>query len=136
MSDYVVKIDMKADIQKAISDAKTANEERKVVREYMKKHLRGIYTTSDGREVMISGTTAKKYTSKAPVIKLRAAPELVAMLKHSTFLGVVDAVHDSFSKFAYYETHFEINDEQYVAEINVGITRENESILYDLNQIR
>jgi len=132
----VIIIDMDTDLQRAITDAGTPNDERKVVRFYILDNLRGKYITSDGRCVVISSKTADKYTNKANKIKLRAGQHLDTMLLRSKLINIVDVVHDSFEKFAYYETCFEIDGEKYVGMLNVGITSENESILYDLKPFK
>ena len=134
----VIVIDMDTDYQRAISDAVTPNEQRKIGRDYIMKNLRGIYILSDGKKVMISRKTAEEYTHKAPELKLRAIPELANMLMNSTLINVRCSykLRKNFKYFEYYGTPFEINGTQYVAELNIGITAENEVVLYDVNKFK
>jgi len=130
-----VVIDLNADIQKRFDNA-TPNEQRKIVKDYIMDNLRGKYPTNDGIEVAITGTTAKKYTNKAPVSKLRVAPELARLIQQSTLSGVVDAKHKSFDKFMYYDVKFSIGNETYSGVLNIGVSNNGDAILYDLNQIK
>jgi len=132
----VIKVDISTELQISISDATNPNAQRKFVFDYILQNLRGKYNTTDGREVVISSKTAKKYTNKADELKLRVAPYLDEMLMNAKLINIVYAEHASFEKFAYYETFFENNGKSYVGLLNVGITIENESILYDLRPIK
>jgi len=132
----VVKIDMTTEIQKAITDAKTPNEQRDIIFDYIMNEMRGVYKTGDGVEVTISYRTAKEYTHNAIEVKLRIAPQLAEILKHSEFIGIVDAEHKRYKKFMYYKTNFDINGKIHSAKINIGITLGNKAVLYEINQFR
>jgi len=132
----VIIIDTNTDIQRAISDAETPNNERKVVFEYIMSEMRGVYLSSDGIDITISARTAKKCTSHATEIKLRAITKLDEMLTHCEFDEIVEAKHKRYSKFIYYKTNFEIDGKRYSAIINVGITNGDKAVLYDFNQIK
>lgn len=132
----IVKVDMTTDLQKAISEAKTPYEDRKVVFDYIMNEMRGVYISCDGIEITISSRTAKKYVNNAFEAKLRAAPHIIEMLQHSEFVCIVDANHKRYSKFIYYKTNFDVDGKIYSAIINVGIASGNKAILYDINQIK
>jgi len=134
----IIKIDLDTEIQKAITNAMTRNEQRKVMRFYILDNLRGTYTARDGRKIVISNSTADKFTHNASEIKLRIVPYLVEMIKTSTFKNIVSAykTRPDFEYFAYYKTSFELNSKIYVAEINVGITAIGESTLYEVCPIK
>ena len=132
-----VDVDLSANIQKLLDNAADAKEERKIALEYILEKLRGEYRTSDGRLVVISVLGAKKITSgAAPLIKLRTAPHLAELIESGRFSDLIDAEpkkHDRFKQFAFYDVIFKIGDNWYGGVLNIGILKNNESRLYDLN---
>jgi len=132
MSDYVVKIDMNTEFQKAISGAKTAGDQRDFVYDFIMNNLRGKHIASDGRVVEICEATADKFIHRAPEIKLRVVAELQNMLKFCYLRNVVDVDHKIFNKFVYYDVVFQVDDKKYIGTLNVGVRKDGASVLYDM----
>jgi len=132
-----VEIDLSADIQKQMDNAADAKEERRIALDYILQKLRGEYRTSDGRIVIISTLGAKKITSgNAPLTKLRTTPHLAEFIECGQFRGLIDAEpkkHDRFKQFAFYDVIFKIGNNWYGGVLNIGILKNCESRLYDLN---
>ena len=132
-----VEIDLSADVQKQMDNASNAKEERRIALDYILQKLRGEYRASDGRFVIISTLSAKKITSgNAPLTKLRTTPYLAELIESGRFRDIIDAVpkkHDRFKQFAFYDVIFKIGDNWYGGVLNIGILKNSESRLYDLN---
>lgn len=111
---HTIKVEMNSELQMAISKVNNPNEQRKIVFDYIMNNIRGKYITKDGREVAITRKTASKYTHDANETKLRATPELANMIMQSESLGVVEAQHKIFAKFAYYKTIFQVDNQLFM----------------------
>lgn len=96
-------------------------------------NLRGVYAAKDGRAISIERVGADKITHRNIEIKLRVSPELGEFIKNGELLGVVDVNHNKFIKMAYYRVHFVIGQDLYDGTLNIGIKKNGDSTLYDLN---
>jgi hypothetical protein len=131
-----IKIDLTTDIQKQLKNA-THTERRDIARRYIEDNLKGNYTATDNRIVIISNKTAKKYSNKPTDIKVMTVPYLAVLIEQSVLIEVVDSKPEKdrmdFDKFAYYRASFEIDGDIYVGRVVVGINTPNKSAtLYDL----
>jgi hypothetical protein len=138
INDGVVEIRLDSEYQKAIDNAKTANEQRKIAFDYIKDNLKGVYIANDNREINIQNVTAKKITHNAPVTKLRMVENLAEMVEAGELQGVTPTPnHPKFREFVYYNTDIKfITDNEvleYSARLNVGVRANGESVLYDIN---
>jgi len=132
-----VEIDLSTEIQKLLDNAADANEERRIMYEYIFKNLRGKYPASDGRIVEINKRSAKEMTFQAPIVRLRAAPELAALIEIGQIIDLVDVSgHNIYERFAYYDVIFKIGNAWYNGRLNVGIRKNGESALYTINPFR
>jgi len=129
-----VDVDLTTDIQKKLWSADSINERRRIAYYYIMGNLRGEYPTNDGRTVSINQRSANELTHGAPDIRIKVIPELVNIIKAGNRLAIKDAVHKQFSQFAYYDVLLKVGDEYYTANINIGIRKSGESVLYQINQ--
>lgn len=127
-----VKIDLDSDIQKQFEKA-TPHEKQKLAFDYIMDNLRGRYPSEDGRTIAIERVGADKITHTKNETKIKVTPALADLIQSCKFKKIVDAEHKLFDKFAYYDVEFEIADEKYEGVLNVGIRKNGESSLYDLN---
>ena len=124
----VVEVDMDAEVQKLLSEAKTPKERQKIAFQYIMDNLRGQYEAPDGRTVAIERVGADKMTYRDNRDKLRVCPALADMIKS----GADEKPNKKFNEFAYYKVRVKIGDEVYTGMLNVGIRKDGSSTLYDL----
>lgn len=129
----VVKVDMDAEVQKQLSEAKTPKERQRIAYRYVMDNLSGKYATQEGRTVTISSVGADKITHKDIEVKLRASPHLADFIKAGELENIKDVEHNKFAKFAYYKVTFQLGKDTYTGMLNVGIRSDGSSTLYDLN---
>lgn len=133
-----VTVELDTDIQRKFDQA-TKKERQKIAFRYLMDNLRGKYAAQDGREIYIEKVGADKLSHTLLEPKIRVLPELARLIETGIFIGIVEAKkeagkpHKLFKSFAYYQVHFQINDELYNGLLNVGIRENGSSTLYDLN---
>jgi len=138
MSDFIpniIKVDLDADIQKQFDSASPKGRSR-ISRQYILDNLRGVYNSSDGKVIIITGKTARKFASIAYEPKMRITPYLVDALQNAVFEYISNSDKlrdDDFDKFAYYSITFDIGGKLYKALLNIGIDKNNKWTLYDIN---
>jgi len=135
-----VEVDLSVEIQKQLDSAADAKEERRIILQYILKHLKGKkYRTSDNRLVEINRLGAKKITHSASLIKLRVAPHLAELIEIGEFQELAGAKPNkqhNFKHFAYYNVIFKVAETWYRGTLNIGVLENGESRLYELNPFR
>jgi hypothetical protein len=129
-----VDVDLTTEIQKELQAANTVEEKRDIAYRYIMDNLRNRYPTGDGRMVDVWQVSAKKLTHHAPEVRISAIPELVNIITIGTNPEIKDVTHKRFAKFAYYDVLLKVGDTCYTAVMNIGIRKNGESVLYDINQ--
>ena len=129
----IVNIDLSADIQKAFDNA-SPRERTKIARSYILNNLRGKYLAKNSIEINITRKTAKEITNATYEPKIRVSPELANIITVSDFIATRKATHGKFNRFLYYKTLLRIKDKKYSAILNVGVDKDNNCVLYDINQ--
>ncbi len=132
-SQEFVEINLDKDIQKQFNKA-TPKERTKIAREYILKNLRGVYPAKNGVEINISRKTAKEITNTTYEPKIRVTPELNKIINNSKFIETKKATHGKFNRFLYYKTLLKIGVNKFSAILNVGVDKNNNCVLYDINQ--
>ena len=130
----VVKVKLDASIQKEFDNA-TPKERQEIAFKYIMDNLRGKYPAEDGRTVAIERVGADKMSHSYNEIKIKVLPELKELIEAGRLRGVIDVNHKLFTQMAYYDVDFKIGEEQYKSRLNVGIRKNGDSTLYDINPI-
>ncbi len=128
----VVEINLDSDIQKQFDKA-TPKERVEIAYRYIMDNLRGVYSTTDGQEILLEKVGADKMTHTLNEIKIRLTPELSSLIKSAKFNGITKVEHKKFKLFAYYTTFFRIGSDTYKGILNVGIRENQRGTLYDIN---
>ncbi len=134
-AEKIVEVDMDAEVQKLLSEAKTPKERQKIAFQYIMDNLRGQYEAPDGRTVAIERVGADKMTYRDNRDKLRVCPALADMIKSGEYdhsSPADEKPNKKFNEFAYYKVRVKIGDEVYTGMLNVGIRKDGSSTLYDL----
>ncbi len=130
----IVKVDLDSDIQKQFDKA-TPKDRQRIAFDYIMKSLRGRYPMRDGRIVAIERVGVDKMTHSFDERKIRALPELKALIDAGQLKGVIDVQHKLFVQMAYYDVTFQIKNDRYNARLNVGIRSNSDCTLYDIKPI-
>ena len=131
----VVEINLDLDIQKKFNNA-TPKERTKLAYKYIKDNLRGKYLTQNNIEVSIHDSSANKISHTLFEPKIRTTPQLAEIINKGKFVETKKANHSKFNRFIYYEVNIKLGNTNYSATINVGVNKQNECVLYDVNQFK
>ncbi|GBU20490.1 hypothetical protein R80B4_00368 [Fibrobacteres bacterium R8-0-B4] len=129
-----IDVDLTTEIQKRLQATDAMDEKRKIAYRYIMDNLRGVYPTNDGRKVAITRKSADEITNAAPAIRIQVTPELENIIKAGANPIIKDVQHKIFDKFVYYDVALKIDDDFYTANVNIGITKNGDSVLYQINR--
>lgn len=129
----VVNIELDSEIQKRFDNA-TPKERTKIAYKYIKDKLRGKYATQNSVEVNIYESTANKISHTMYEPKIRVTPQLAELINSGEYIDTKKAEHNKFNRFIYYNVNMNIGNKKFKAVLNVGVDKNNDCVLYDINQ--
>ena len=132
-----VKVNMTSSLQQSLNGKDSKNQKR-IIKEYLKNNLQDTnLSTKDNEYITIKGTDVKKLTHTHKEEKLRTLPYLKELLEIAEYSGSSkDIIHDKFKSFDYYDVTFDVNNEKYIATLNIGLDTFNTLRIYDLTNIK